>query len=209
MNGSAIRSDAMSAPIGAYAEVMPFAVVMRSGPVAEALGAEVLAEAPPAADDLVGDEQDVVLVADLAHAREVAVGRREAAAGVLHRLEDHGGDRVRALELDALADRLGELHRIVALVAVHVRVRDVGDAGRQRLERLAQRGDARRGERAERRAVVGGVARDDLRLQRLAVELVELARQLDRGLDRLAAAAREEDAVEVARARGRRCGPRA
>ena len=31
MNGSATRSDAISAPIGAYAEVMPFAVVMMSG----------------------------------------------------------------------------------------------------------------------------------------------------------------------------------
>ena len=77
--------------------------------VAVALGAEPLAEAAPGADHLVGDQQHVVLVADLAHALEVALGRREAAAGVLHRLEDHRGDRVRALELDLLGDRLGEL----------------------------------------------------------------------------------------------------
>jgi hypothetical protein len=31
MNGSATRSEAITAPIGAYADVMPFAVVMRSG----------------------------------------------------------------------------------------------------------------------------------------------------------------------------------
>jgi hypothetical protein len=30
-NGSATRSEARTAPIGAYALVMPFAVVMRSG----------------------------------------------------------------------------------------------------------------------------------------------------------------------------------
>ena len=59
------------------------------GLVAEALGAEPVAEPAPRADDLVGDEQDAVLVADLAHALEVALRRGEAAAGVLHRLEDH------------------------------------------------------------------------------------------------------------------------
>ena len=48
-------------------------------------------------------KQDVVLVADLAHALEVAVGRREAAAGVLHRLEDHARDGLGPLELDPLA----------------------------------------------------------------------------------------------------------
>ena len=31
MNGSAIRSETISAPIGTYAEVSPLAVVMRSG----------------------------------------------------------------------------------------------------------------------------------------------------------------------------------
>ena len=31
MNGSATRSDAITAPIGAYALVMPFAVVIMSG----------------------------------------------------------------------------------------------------------------------------------------------------------------------------------
>ena len=31
MNGSATRSEAITAPIGAYAEVSPFAVVIMSG----------------------------------------------------------------------------------------------------------------------------------------------------------------------------------
>ena len=59
------------------------------------------------ADDLVGDQQHVVLVADLAHPLEVAGRRREAAAGVLHRLEEDGGDRVRALEQDGPLDLVG------------------------------------------------------------------------------------------------------
>ena len=59
------------------------------GLVVVALGAEPLAQAAPGADHLVGDQQHVVLVADLAHALEVALGRGEAAAGVLDGLEDH------------------------------------------------------------------------------------------------------------------------
>src|SRR3954449_6897021 len=109
--------------------------------VAVLLGAEVVAEAAERADDLVGDHQDVVLVADLADALEVALGRREAAAGVLDRLHDHGGDRLGALELDPVRDGLGEVLGAVARrQAVHVRVRDVAAAGGERLERLGQGG---------------------------------------------------------------------
>jgi hypothetical protein len=159
-----------------------------------------MAEPAPGADDLVGDQQDVVLVADLADALEVALGRREAAPGVLNRLHDHGGDRVRALELDAVRDRFGQvLSAVAGRQAVEVRVRDVAAAGGERLERLAQRRDAGRRERAHRGAVVRGLACDDLRLVRVARELVVLADELEGGLDRLAAARREEHAVEVAR----------
>src|SRR5213592_1878834 len=70
--------------------------------------------------------------------------------------------------------------------------------GRERLEGLAQTGDAGGGQRAQRGAVVGDLASDDLGLVRVAGELVVLAHELDRRLDRFAAAAREEDAVEVA-----------
>src|SRR6185437_13847894 len=45
---------------------------------------------------------------------------------------------------------------------------------------------------------VGDVARDDLGLERVARDLVVLARQLDGGLHGLGAAAGEEDAVQVA-----------
>src|SRR3954451_20692542 len=167
--------------------------------VAVLLGAEVVAEAAERADDLVGDHQDVVLVADLADALEVALGRREAAAGVLDRLHDHGGDRLGALELDAVRDRLGEvLGAVAGRQAVEVRVRDVATAGGERLERLAQRGDAGRAQCAHRRAVVGDLAGDDLVLVRVAPELVVLPRELERALDGLAAARGEEDAVEVA-----------
>ena len=159
------------------------------------LGAEVGAEAAPAADHLVGDEDDPELVADLAHALEVAVGGREAAARVLHRLEDHARDGLGALEQDALVDRL---RRVVDLGPVGVRVRHVGGAREQRLERAPDGGDAGRGQRAHGRAVVGELARDDLVAPGVAGQLVVLAAELERGVDRLGAAGGEEDAVEVA-----------
>jgi hypothetical protein len=50
---------------------------------------------PVGADHLVRDEQHVVGVADLPHPLEVPGRGREAAAGVLHGLDEDGGDAVR------------------------------------------------------------------------------------------------------------------
>ncbi len=169
------------------------------GLIAVALGAEPLAEPSPRADDLIGDEEDVVVVGDLAHALEVSLGRYEAPTGVLHWLQDDRRDRARVLELDATRDRLGQVCRVVALgQPIGVGVGHVAAAGGQRLEGRAQIGDAGRGQTAHGRPVVGGLARDDLVLGPVAAELVVLAGQLQRGLDGFTAAAGEEDAVEVA-----------
>ena len=74
------------------------------------------------------------------------------------------------------------------------------DAARhRRLERDLEVGQAGRRERPHRGAVVGDLAGDDLRALAAAVGAVPVARDLDRGLDRLRAAVGEEDAVEVAR----------
>lgn len=58
------------------------------------------AGAAEAGHDLVGDHQDAVLLGDLAHALEVVLGRNDDACGARHGFEQHGGDGVRALELD-------------------------------------------------------------------------------------------------------------
>ena len=156
---------------------------------------------PNPGDHLVGAEQDPVPVADLAHALEVAGRRHERAARVLHRLEDHHRDGLRPCLLDRLGQvgekKLGELLlRLRGRPVVAVRVANVDHVRDERLERRAQRGDPVDRERAHRRAVVRGAARDRLP-PALAVRHVVLARELPRGLDGLRAAGDEERAVDV------------
>ena len=91
------------------------------GEVVVALAAEHGAEATERADHLVGHEQHAVAVADLAHAREVALGRDEAPARVLHRLQEHRGDRLGPLEQDPFLDLVGDReHERLLVVAQRV-----------------------------------------------------------------------------------------
>ncbi len=173
------------------------------GLVAVALTAEHVPEAAERGDDLVADEEHVVLVADLADSRPVALGRGERAAGVLHRLHEHRGHAVGPLHLDAQRQVVGasegaraEVHAVVAAVAI--RGLHLHGARHERLERRLDGGDAREAERPHRGAVVGEVPRDDLGLAVLPAQLPVLARQLDRRLDGVAARWREERPVQVA-----------
>ena len=77
------------------------------GHVAEVVAGEHRPDPAERADHLVGNQQHVVLVADLANPLEIAGRRRDGAAGVLHRFQEHRGDGVRALELDRLGDAVG------------------------------------------------------------------------------------------------------
>ena len=139
-------------------------------------------------------------VADLAHALEVAVLRHEAAAAVLHRLEDHRRDRLGPGEFDRLLDRVGGPQRVaVFLPAVGVGVLHVDAARRERFERRAQRRQPGRRQRSHRGAVVGELARDQLVAAVFAARVVVGLGELPRRLHRLRAARGEEHAVEVAR----------
>ena len=169
---------------------------------AEAGRAEPLAEAAVAGDDLVAAEQDAVAVADLAQRLRVARRRHEAAAGVLHGLDDHHRHAVGALGQDLLLDRLGGMDARVAGLAADgavaaVGVRDVARIAEQRLEGRAGRRDAGQRERSERAAVVGAAARDHLAPRVLALREVVLARELPGRLDRLRAAGGEEEARQA------------
>ncbi len=166
---------------------------------------EVVADAAHGADGLVGDEQHVVLVADLAHPLEVAGRRREAAAGVLHGLEEHRRHALGALELDGLGDAVGsppaERRDVVgvSLGPVEVGVRHLVGTGNQRFEGGLRDRDPGDRQSALGGAVVGDIAADHLVLGGLARELVVLLGQLPRRLDGLAATAGEEGAVDVRR----------
>ena len=124
-------------------------------------------EPSEAGDHLVGGEQDLVLVAERAHALPVARGRDERAAGVLHRLHVHHADRLRPHRDDRLLEVVEQEPRELLLglalrPVVAVRVVHVPHLGDERLERIAERRDAVDRERAERRAVIREVPRDRL-----------------------------------------------
>ena len=175
------------------------------GLVVEGLRPEHRPDPAEGADHLVAHEQHVVLVADLPDPLEVPRRRREAAAGVLHRLEEDGGDGVGALGLDRHRDLVGgpPAERLLVVGVglgrpVEVGVGHLVGTGDERLEVLLERRDPGDGQGSLGRAVVGDGARDHLVLAGLADELEVLLRELPRGLDGLAAAAGEEDPVEVA-----------
>src|SRR5205085_8180447 len=118
-------------------------------------------------------------------------------------------DRVGALTQDRLLD-LGQQNarQLLALLGApeRVRVRDMRRRDRGLAERLLEAGNAGERERPERDAVVGGRPRDRLRALRLAVEDVVLAGELPGGLDRLRAAAGEEDVLDAVRGERREAG---
>ncbi len=191
------RGVAGGHPLGARDHVRHVPVVVAG---------EHVADAAERADDLVGDEQHVVGVADLPDAFEVAGRRREAPARVLHRLEEDRGHRVGTLELDGLLDavRCPQPERLVVVPQVlrrpvRVRVRHLERTGHQRLEHLLGGRDPGDGQRPLRRPVVGHRPADDLVLVGLAHQLPVLLGELPRSLDGLAAPGGEEDPVEVRR----------
>ena len=72
-----------TAPSWTYALVRPLAMVMQVGHDVPVVDREPPAGAAEAGHHLVGDQQDAVAVADLAHALEVAVGRDEDPVGAV------------------------------------------------------------------------------------------------------------------------------
>ena len=173
---------------------------------AEALHCEHIADATESADGFVSDHEYVVLVADLANTLEVPGGRREASAGVLHRLEEHRSNAVRTLEFNCLRNSIGcptaEGLLIIAQIvgcAIEVRIRHLDATGHEGLEGNLRDGDTRDAQRTLRSAVVGHIATDDLVLGGLSGELEVLLGQFPGSLDSLTAAAGEEDAIEITR----------
>ena len=81
--------------------------VQHVGHDAEIVRREVGAHAPEAGDDLVEDQQDAVLVADLAQPLQVALGRDQHAGRARDRLDDDGGDGRGVVQIDEAFERIG------------------------------------------------------------------------------------------------------
>ena len=135
----------------------------------EAVGllAEHLSGASESADDLVGDEEDIVLLEDRLDDAPIPVRRHHHAAGALNRLADHRRDRAGALFGDQLLELLRQRGQEFVLghplgVAVGVRRRKVDVPGHAGAESFVVGRDSGRGERAHRDSVVTHLAGDDL-----------------------------------------------
>ena len=126
------------------------------------------------------DEQDAVLGAQVRDALDVALGRREHAAGADHRLAEERGDALGPDAQDLLLERGQRVERD------RRRVRDE----RAPVRRVRLDPADRRAERV--RAVVAVGAADDVHALRLALQDPVAAGDLGGGVDRVAAAGGEE-----------------
>ncbi|OPY08637.1 MAG: hypothetical protein A4E67_00947 [Syntrophaceae bacterium PtaB.Bin038] len=149
--------------------------------------------------DLVGDEQHVVLVTDLADALEVTVLRHEGPRrGPNDGLGDEGRHGVGTLVENRLFELVGALHAApvgdeIEGAAVAVAGRNVRRVKHERLVVAASARVAAQGKGAERVAVIARPSGDDLELQgKAAVDLV-LPGHLHCRLDGLGAAGQEVD----------------
>ena len=164
-----------------------------------------MAEPAEAGDDLVEDQQDAVLRRDLAQLLEVALGRRQAAGGAGHRLDDDGGDGGGVVQVDEAGQLVGQVRAPLGLalgeglLGAVVGGLQMVDAGQHVAELLAVGDHAADRDAAEADAVVAALAADEARARALTAGLVVAERDLERGVDRLAARIGEEGIVEIAR----------
>ena len=110
-----------------YPPEMPLPDDEHVGPDVPQLGCEHRADTTEARDDLVEDQDDVVLIAQLPDAPQVAQRRDHGPRGHQDRFGDERGDRAGPLELDHFLDPLGiPLTDLVERVAAEARAVGVG-----------------------------------------------------------------------------------
>ena len=164
-----------------------------------------MAEPAEAGDDLVEDQQDAVLGRDLAQLLQITLGRRQDAGRARHRLDDDGGDGGGIVQVDEPGQFVGQMRAPLRLAlgegllgAVVGRLQVV-DALQHVAELLAVGDHAADRDAAEADAVIAALAADEARARALAAGLVIGERDLERGVDGLAARVGEEGIVEIAR----------
>ena len=157
-----------------------------------------------AGDHLVEDQQDAVRGGDLPQPLQIAERRHQHAGGAGHRLHDHRGDRLRAVQGDQVQQEVGALGAVRRLPAGKgvafrvVGVRQVVDAGQQRPVRRAVGADSPHGHPAEADAVIGALAADQAGAARLSAPAMIGERDLQRGIDRLRPGVDEERMAQIA-----------
>ncbi len=146
---------------------------------------------PNPRDHFVDDEQDVVLAADVADLREVALRRQVDAARTDDGFAEERGDRVGADLLDQLEQAL----RVVP--------GDRGGVGHQLAVTLTVGGNSRQGGARHVHPVIGLLAADHDRLGRLAHLVPVAAGELGRRVHGIRTTGREEDLAARHRRDGR------
>ena len=154
--------------------------------------AEPRAEPAEGADHGVDDEQDPVLGAEVGDALDVALGRQVDAAGADHRLAEERGDLVRA-DARGSPPPARAASRTATVEVCGTSGPQLVDVGLDPAERRAE----------AVRAVVALRARDQVHALGLAGVDEVAAGELGRDLDRVAAAAGQEDLGARASARAR------
>ena len=176
------------------------------------IGAKGRAQAAKAGDDLVKDQQDAVLVANLAQALQVSLGRDVPAGRTGHRLDDDGRHVAGVVQgQDALLQFQQGILVPDRFFAVDVCVVDgvvdetqvVHPRQQGRAEHLAVGGDAAHTHAAKAHAVVSALTADEDVAVTLAARPVVGQRHLQRGVGRLRAGVAEQHLVQVARGHGR------
>ena len=137
-------------------------------------------------NDLVGDQQDVVAIADFAQARKIRGGRHDNPAGPHHRLGDDGRHGIRAFLENGLLEGIGgaDSRIVVARPAIGVGRRYLQEVRHQGPEHLVIRRHAGGAHRRHGDAVIGVNAGEDLHLLGFAAQLPVIAGDLEGGLVR-------------------------
>src|SRR5262249_10254069 len=164
------------------------------------------ARAAHAAHHLVENEEHAVAVADNARAPKITRHRGDRAqGGADDRFGDEGDDVLAAELLDLAFEVLrqplavGFRGLVGAALPIFVDRRHVMRFDQKRSELLALPLSAPDRERTERDAMIALASRDDVSPLRLAAFDEILAREFERGLDRLRAAADEKDVTDALR----------
>ena len=197
---------ANTAPIGKAPLVRPLAVVIRSGVTPKYCAANGAPSRPKPVITSSKISRMPCLVAERAQPLQIAHRRRQHAGRARHRLDDHRGDGLGAVQGDQPLQVVGQLRAVLRLAAGEGVPRQVVGVAqvvgaRQGQEGAAVVDQAAHRDAAEADPVIALLAADQPGALALAAGAVVGERDLQRRVHRLRAGVGEEDPVEARPAR--------